>query len=84
MEKVRTEEPRPALTIVVIAIAIFMTNLDTSIVNIALPEFTKIFHADTGEVSRVVLVYLLAMVSLLLVFGKVSDLKGSERIFTMG
>ena len=79
-----TKKSRPALTIIVIAIAIFMTNLDTSIVNIALPEFTKIFHADTGEVSRIVLIYLLAMVSLLLVFGKISDLKGSERIFTMG
>jgi EmrB/QacA subfamily drug resistance transporter len=84
MEKNPTEKSRPALTIIAIAIAIFMTNLDTSIVNIALPEFTKIFHADTGEVSRIVLVYLLAMVSLLLVFGKVSDLKGSERIFTTG
>ena len=84
MEKNRIEKSRPALTIITIAIAIFMTNLDTSIVNIALPEFTKIFHADTGEVSRIILIYLLAMVSLLLVFGKVSDLKGSERIFTMG
>lgn len=84
MEKNHNEKSRTALTIITIAISIFMTNLDTSIVNIALPEFTRIFSADTGEVSRIVLVYLLAMVSLLLVFGKVSDLKGSEKIFMLG
>ncbi|MCX6246697.1 MAG: MFS transporter [Bacteroidetes bacterium] len=84
MEAERTGKPGPALTIIVIAISIFMTNLDTSIVNIAMPAFTRIFHADTGEVSRVVLMYLLATVSLLLVFGKLSDLKGPEKIFTLG
>ncbi|HRY31960.1 MAG TPA: MFS transporter [Bacteroidales bacterium] len=75
---------RQILTIVTIALAIFMTNLDTSIVNIALPTFVKTFNADTGVVSRVVLVYLLAMVSLLLVFGRISDRIGAVRVFAWG
>jgi EmrB/QacA subfamily drug resistance transporter len=79
-----TEKSRHILTIVAIALAIFMTNLDTSIVNIALPTFVTIFHSDTGEVSRVVLIYLLAMVSLVLVFGKLSDQQKPERIFALG
>ena len=59
---------RHALTVVTVAIAIFMTNLDTSIVNIALPTLARYFQADTDEVSRVVLAYLLSMLCLVLVF----------------
>jgi EmrB/QacA subfamily drug resistance transporter len=75
---------RHALTVVTVAIAIFMTNLDTSIVNIALPTLARYFQADTDEVSRVVLAYLLSMVCLVLVFGKVSDRVGHEKIFLAG
>ncbi|HTX89466.1 MAG TPA: MFS transporter, partial [Bacteroidales bacterium] len=75
---------RQLLTVTAIAIAMFMTNLDTSIVNIAMPTLARYFQADTDGVSRVVLSYLLAMVSFLLIFGQISDRRGHERIFLLG
>jgi len=72
------------LIIVTVALAIFMVNVDTSIVNIALPTLAKEFNADPADVSKVILSYLLAMSSTLLLFGRLGDLKGTEKIFTFG
>ncbi|MCK9612105.1 MAG: hypothetical protein PHR81_07820 [Bacteroidales bacterium] len=49
------ERSRHVLIIPTIALAIFMTNLDTSIVNIALPTLAKTFNADTDSLSHVIL-----------------------------
>ncbi|MBC8527584.1 MAG: MFS transporter [Candidatus Cloacimonetes bacterium] len=78
------EKSSNLLTVITVSIAIFLTNMDISIVNIALPTLSKIYNVDTSEVSRVILMYLLSMVSFLLVCGKLSDIKGSERIFKYG
>ena len=70
--------------LVCVALATFMSNLDISIVNISLPAISKYFDAGIGIVSRIVLVYFLIMVGLLLVFGKLGDLKGFKKIFVTG
>lgn len=72
------------LMIITVALAIFMANLDTSIVNVALPTLATHFHADPADVAKVILAYLLAMSSSLLLFGRLGDLKGSNRLFVVG
>ncbi|KPJ67360.1 MAG: hypothetical protein AMJ43_03590 [Coxiella sp. DG_40] len=72
------------LTIIAIILAAFMVNLDTSIVNIILPTLTKIFEVNADEVVKIVLWYLLAIVSSLLIFGKLSDIYGKKKVFICG
>lgn len=66
------------------ATAIFMVNLDITIVNIALPTFCRLFTIDPTDASMVVLSYLLALTGFLLVAGKLSDRYGTERVFMLG
>ncbi len=65
-------------------LAPFMARLDTYIVNISLPTISKHFHAGTGTVSLVLLAYVLAMTSSMLVFGKLEDRLGLKNVFLWG
>lgn len=75
---------RNVIIILITSLAMFMTNLDVSIVNIALPTLASNYGVSIASVSRIVLVYLLAIMSLLLVFGRLGDSRGAERVFTVG
>ncbi|MCK5686017.1 MFS transporter, partial [bacterium] len=72
------------LIITTISLSMLITNLDISIVNIALPTLAREYSTGTEEVSRIILLYVLAMAAFLPVFGKISDNKGTEKIFTLG
>lgn len=67
-----------------VAIGVFMSTLDGSIVNIALPSIMKDLSADFSVIGWVVVIYLLTVTSFLLCFGRLSDLKGRRRVFTLG
>lgn len=67
-----------------ICIGVFLANLDGSIVNIALPTLLKAFNADTSGVAVVAVSYLLAMSCFLLLFGRLSDIKGPKNMFITG
>ena len=67
-----------------ISIASFMSALDSSIVNIALPTISLSFDVSTGLVSWVSTMYLLVLTSCLMIFGKLSDRIGFRRIFLAG
>jgi len=56
-----------------IAFVSFMVSVDAYVVNISLPTISKYFRVGTGEVSWVVLSYLLAVTGTLLIFGKLGD-----------
>lgn len=70
--------------IFVLALGVFMVNLDASIVNIVLPTMAKLFGVDMYEVSRLVLTYLLSFSGFLLIFGRLSDIYGANKIFGYG
>jgi len=67
-----------------ISLAMFMTSLDGTIVNIALPTISESFGVSTSTVSWVATSYLLVMVGCVLVFGKVADTIGYKKIFLSG
>ena len=62
----------------------FMSKLDSYIVNISLPTIAGRFNVSTGEVSWIVLIYLLVSTSTLLLFGKLGDRFGLRRVFFLG
>ncbi|MGI8644376.1 MAG: MFS transporter [Thermomicrobiales bacterium] len=73
---------RSVLTVVLLATA--MSNLDQSIVGVALPTFRRVFEAEIGLIQWVVLAYQIAIVAVLLLAGWLSDRVGSRRIFLAG
>jgi len=72
------------LLIFSISLATFMSSLDGTIVNIALPAITEAFSLSTTTVSWVATSYLLVLVGCVLVFGKISDTIGYKKIFITG
>lgn len=67
-----------------VASGVFMSTLDSSIVNIALPFIMEDLNAPFETVQWVVLIYLLTVSSLLLTFGRISDIKGRRVIYCLG
>ncbi len=67
-----------------VAISIFMSTLDSSIVNIALPYIMQDLKTDLKTIQWVVLIYLIVVSSLLLSFGRLSDIKGRKPVYIAG
>jgi len=67
-----------------VGVSIFMSTLDSSIVNVALPYIMEDLSSDVRTVQWVVVVYLLTVSSLLLTFGRLSDIRGRRQIYVIG
>lgn len=64
--------------------SIFMSTLDSSIVNVALPFIMKNLHTDMVTIQWVVMIYLMTVSSMLLTFGRLSDIQGRKRVYIAG
>lgn len=62
----------------------FMSNLDSSIVNIAMPIMAKQLHVPMNQIEWVVSSYLIVLTALLLFFGKLGDIYGKVKVFRIG
>jgi EmrB/QacA subfamily drug resistance transporter len=83
----RTASPRRHkkwLIFTLVAIGVFMSTLDGSIVNIALPTIMNDFGVSLATIEWVVMIYLLTILSLLLSFGRLSDIKGRRWVYSRG
>jgi EmrB/QacA subfamily drug resistance transporter len=67
-----------------VATAIFMSTLDSSIVNVALPYIMEDLHSRVNIIQWVILAYLVTVSSLLLTFGRLSDIKGRKIVYMYG
>ncbi|HEX4788161.1 MAG TPA: MFS transporter [Actinospica sp.] len=72
------------LILAVIGLAQLMIVLDVTIVNIALPDAQKALGFSNGDRQWIVTAYSLAFGSLLLLFGRISDLVGRRVMFLVG
>lgn len=68
----------------VVLLGPFMATLDSSIVNVALPNMATALHVGISSIQWVVTIYLIVISSLILVFGRMADLKGKSRVFQNG
>lgn len=64
--------------------SIFMSTLDSSIVNVALPYMMQSLGTRLEIIQWVVLVYLLTVSALLLTFGRLSDIMGRRKVYVAG
>jgi len=67
-----------------VSIGTFMSTLDSSIVNVALPTISGQLHSKLSVLQWTVTAYLLAITSLLPVFGRLADMLGRKKIYVLG
>src|ERR1700748_431530 len=72
------------LILVALLLAAFLVNLDTTLVNVALPALTRQLHATTTQLQWVVDAYTLVFAALLLTFGSLSDRFGRKGMLLAG
>lgn len=71
-------------TMFVLMVAIFMTMLDVSIVNVALPSIQHGLHASGSSIEWIVSGYTLALGLLLIPAGRLGDNNGHKKTFLVG
>ncbi|CAH1194210.1 Riboflavin transporter RibZ [Paenibacillus auburnensis] len=72
------------IILIVLNLFTFMSTLDGSIVNIALPVLVKQLNLPVAQVEWVTTGYLMAICSVILFFGKLGDMVGKIRVFRIG
>jgi EmrB/QacA subfamily drug resistance transporter len=71
-------------TLISLLLAAFAINLDTTIVNVALPSLVRELHASTSQLQWIVDAYSLVFASLLLAAGSFSDRVGRKGVLLAG
>ena len=69
---------------VLVATGVFMSTLDSSIVNVALPAMMQSLSTNLATIKWVMMIYLLTISAMLLSFGRLSDIKGRRWVFCRG
>jgi len=72
------------LVLVLVCLAQFMTALDVTVVNVALPSMQKDLHLGGTSLAWVINAYVLAFGGFLLLGGRAGDLLGRKRLFLAG
>jgi EmrB/QacA subfamily drug resistance transporter len=74
----------PWLVLFTLCLGFFMILLDTTIVNIAIPDMIDRLHASLDEILWIVNAYILVFAVLLITAGRLGDLHGPKRLFMIG
>ncbi|MBW8481461.1 MFS transporter [Actinomadura parmotrematis] len=74
----------PWAILLTLSLGFFMTLLDLTIVNIAVPSMVDKLHASLDEVLWVVNAYVLVLAVLLITAGRLGDLWGKKNLFIAG
>ena len=67
-----------------VSMGVFLSTIDGSIVNIALPTLVRALGTDFATVQWVILSYLLTLTTLMLSVGRLGDMFGKKPIYTVG
>lgn len=68
----------------IVILATFMSTLDGSIVNVALPRMARVLGVTTASIQLVATCYLITITGTVLIFGRLGDILGKTRVFTIG
>ncbi|MGI8848379.1 MAG: DHA2 family efflux MFS transporter permease subunit [Candidatus Dormibacteria bacterium] len=84
-----TESPaqmrtRSVLTLIVLSLGLFMTLLDLTIINVAIPRISDGIGASLDEILWVLNAYSLVYAVLLISCGRLGDIVGPKRLFLLG
>lgn len=67
-----------------LSLTMLLSSLGTSIANVGLPTFARVFGASFQDVQWIVLAYLLAITTLIVSVGRLGDLIGRRRLMLAG
>jgi EmrB/QacA subfamily drug resistance transporter len=81
---VRKYAGSPWLVLLVVSLGFFMTLLDLTIVNIAIPNMITKLHASLDDVLWVINAYALVLAVLVITAGRLGDLFGPRTLFLAG
>jgi EmrB/QacA subfamily drug resistance transporter len=81
---VRKFHANPWAVLLVVSLGFFMTLLDLTIVNIAIPNLITNLHASLDDVLWVINAYALVLAVLVITAGRLGDLVGPRVMFTSG
>jgi len=84
MQNKTSKFQRKWLILASVAMGIFLSTIDGSIVNIALPSLVADLKTDFATVQWVVLAYLLINVTLMLGVGRLADMIGKKYLYSIG
>src|SRR5580692_7153963 len=76
--------PRRWWALVAVSLATFMTYLDNNVTNVAIPTIQRSLHLSVASLEWVVSSYILVFAGLLLAGGRLADVYGRRRLFTIG
>jgi EmrB/QacA subfamily drug resistance transporter len=74
----------PWAILATLSVGFFMTLLDLTIVNIAIPDMVDKLHASLDQILWVVNAYSLALAVLMITAGRLGDLRGKKNLFIAG
>jgi EmrB/QacA subfamily drug resistance transporter len=77
-------DPRRWKALAIVCAAFFMTVLDVSIVNVALPSIGRALHFSRDNLQWVITAYSITFGGFLLLGGRAADLLGRRRLFLVG
>jgi EmrB/QacA subfamily drug resistance transporter len=84
MAETKIDYGRKWYVMAAVGMGIFLSTIDGSIVNIALPTLSREFGVDFALVQWVILAYLLTITTLMLSVGRLADMLGKKSIYTAG
>jgi EmrB/QacA subfamily drug resistance transporter len=74
----------PWIILLVVSLGFFMTLLDLTIVNIAIPNMITKLHASLDDILWVINAYALVLAVILITAGRLGDLLGQRTVFAAG
>jgi EmrB/QacA subfamily drug resistance transporter len=81
--EVRPDHRRWWVLAIVVA-AQFMFVVDAFVVNVAIPSIRADLHATTGEIQGVIVLYQIAFATLIIIGGRLGDIRGAKPVFLLG
>jgi MFS family permease len=80
----RASAARPRLALAVLCLSVFVTSVDATIINVALPTFSRDLDADTAQLQWIVDAYTLVLAGLMLSAGSLADRYGRRGLLIAG
>ncbi|MGE5135669.1 MAG: DHA2 family efflux MFS transporter permease subunit [Gemmatimonadota bacterium] len=72
------------LALAVLCVSLLMVNLDSTVLNVALPTLVRDLHATDSQLQWIVDSYVMVFAGLLLVMGSLADRIGRKKVFLAG
>ncbi len=79
-----SDDPRRWILLAIVIMSAFIVVLDNSVLNVAIPTILREFHTTLPSLQWVVTGYALTFATLLIIGGRLGDLYGHRRVFTIG